>query len=289
MGKIVPQPSPAPKSNWQKFKDKIGEDWEEAKRQRAEKIAGKTQAEINRADAPELLEILPIGRRGGMGRGPGAGKPQSRTPPSTQTPATPNKPPETPNKGNPSNTKPAKSNGGGTVLGSGKEDCGIKPYKNQKCPTGQQAHHIVPDYALRYGTRGDGGKRIPGMPSLEDGPSICVSGNARSPGSDHNAAHKGTDTRISDAGKKTTNGVEGNATMGEILDISIEEMSKVKPHCADEIKTKTVEAFKDVDRSKYGRTTQQPPKPGTNAHGALQRGDSHQSGGTRRIPGRKGG
>lgn len=179
--------------------------------------------------------------------------------------------------------------GGGTdgfsVVGSGGGDCGIKPYKDQKCPKGQQAHHIVPDFALRYGSRGKGAKgqdRIPGMPSLQDGPTICLSGNAKTAGSEHNAAHSGTDPRIASAGERTDNGSRGTAPIGEILDISIEEVSKIKPHCEEEIRKKTNDAFKGVDRSKYGRTTQQPPSKGSDAHGSLSRGDSHAPMGNRR-------
>lgn len=173
--------------------------------------------------------------------------------------------------------------GGGdgfTVLGSG-GDCGIKAFKDQKCAAGQQRHHIVPDYALRYGSRAKGAKgqeRIPGMPAYEDGPSICLSGQARSGGSEHNAVHEGVDPRISAAGKRNDNGAEGLAPIGEIIDISVEEAAKAKPHCADEIKRKTDEAFKDVDRKKYGRTTQQPPAKGSDAQAALERGERHQRG-----------
>lgn len=160
----------------------------------------------------------------------------------------------------------------------GDSGCGIKPYKDQKCPAGQQAHHIVPDYALRYGSRGKGAKgqdRIPGMPSLADGPSICLGGGSKTPGSEHNQAHEGTDPRVAAAGKRTDNGPLGTAPLGEIVDISSEEVSKVKPHCGDEIKQKVDEAFKGVDRSQYGRTTQQPPAKETSARAALERGDRH--------------
>lgn len=184
-------------------------------------------------------------------------------------------------------SKPESSGGGGDgfhVQGTGSggdSGCGIKPYKDQKCPAGQQAHHIVPDYALRYGSRGKGAKgqdRIPGMPSLADGPSICLGGGSKTPGSEHNQAHEGTDPRVAAAGKRTDNGPLGTAPLGEIVDISIEEVSKVKPHCGDEIKQKVGEAFKGVDRSQYGRTTQQPPAKDSQARATLERGESHQAG-----------
>lgn len=181
---------------------------------------------------------------------------------------------DAPHPGGPSGT-------GVSIVGpDGKGDCGIKPYKDQKCPSGQHAHHIVPDYALRYGNRKDSESRIPGMPSLKDGPSICLSGSGQSGESDHGKAHRGTDPRIEAAGRRTDNGPPGTALIGEILDISVEEVSKLRPHCGEQIKNKVDEAFKDVDRQKYGRTTQPLPKGDTRA--TLERGDSHDSGGYRK-------
>lgn len=211
--------------------------------------------------------------RAGLGRvGKKVGTPPAKGP--ADPPKTP--PPNSTPPATASGPQPANGSNGGISLASGKaEDCGIKPYKDQKCAAGQQAHHIVPDYALRYGTRGEGAKgekRIPGMPSLEDGPSICLSGGSKEKGSEHNKGHEGTDPRIKKEGQRKKNGQIGVAPIGDIIDISIEEVSKVKPHCADEIKKKTNEAFKGVDRTKYGRTTQMPPKAGTDAHGSLSTG-----------------
>lgn len=177
----------------------------------------------------------------------------------------------------PKQEAPKPGGNGTTIVGDGKDpgDCGIKPYKDLKCPEGQQAHHIVPDYALRYGNRKNSEARIPGMPSLDDGPSICLSGGSRTKGSEHNQAHEGTDPKIMAAGQRTDNGAVGVAPIGEILDISVEEVGKVKPHCQEEIKRKVDDAFKGVDRNKYGRTTQQLPKEGTKAHAELKGGNAH--------------
>jgi hypothetical protein len=161
------------------------------------------------------------------------------------------------------------------VPGRGDDDspCGIKPYKDQKCPKGQQAHHIVPDYTLRYGARGDGESRIPGMPSLEDGPSICLSGGSKTPGSEHNLAHEGTDPRIAAVGRDLEKGPNGVAPIGELMDISIEEVSKIKPHCGEEVRRKVRDAFKGVDPNRYGRTTQS--LPDNEARATMARGESH--------------
>jgi hypothetical protein len=183
-------------------------------------------------------------------------------------------------------TAPASGNNGFKVEGSGSDGgCGIKPYKDQTCPPGQQAHHIVPDYALRYGSRGKGAKgidRIPGMPSLDDGPSICLSGGSKEVGGDHNLAHEGTDPKVKGLGDRLDKGPLGVAPIGDIIEISIEEVGKVKPHCKEEIKNKVDDAFKNVDRKTYGRTTQNPPKKDTEAHGTLSSGKTHQDSGTTR-------
>jgi hypothetical protein len=155
-----------------------------------------------------------------------------------------------------------KDNDGIQILGSGDEKCDIKPYGKQKCPSKQQAHHIVPDYVLRVGTRGDAVKninRIPGMPSLNDGPSICLSGGSRVKRTKHNDAHSGTDKRISDAGKRS-DGPDGTAPMGEIILISALAMAEVMPECYDKIMSAVKEAFKDVDPKVLGRTTEKLPK-----------------------------
>lgn len=235
-----------------------------------------------RAKSPEeklndLVDIMGAmrGRPPGTGVKPGgkAGAPAPAPRPAPRPAPPPPPPPPPPPSAGP---KPANGSGGGySVGGGGKEDCGIKPYKDLTCPKGQQAHHIVPDYSLRYGARKDGTKRIPGMPSLDDGPSICLSGGSKSPGTDHNKAHDGTDPRVAREGQKTTNGPIGTAPIGDTINISIEEVSKIKPTCADEIKQKVDEAFKGVNKNTYGRTTQQPPKSGTDAHGTLSRGERH--------------
>lgn len=68
---------------------------------------------------------------------------------------------------------------------------------------GMQAHHIVPDWTLRYGTRNDGSQRIPNMPSLNDGMTICVMGHASERDTEHNQAHF-ADGAIEDLGKHST-------------------------------------------------------------------------------------
>ena len=82
--------------------------------------------------------------------------------------------------------------------------CIVRKYKDIKdrcmveCGSTSQAHHIVPDYLLRYGTRPQpNDTRIPPPegsakpPDLKNGPAICLDGGASTRGSEHNTAHLG--------------------------------------------------------------------------------------------------
>ena len=93
--------------------------------------------------------------------------------------------------------------------------------------------------------------------------------------------HADADPKIAAAGQRTDNGPVGAAPVGEIIDISVAEVGKVKPPCQDEIKRKVDDAFKGVDWNKYGRTTQPLPKDETKT--TLQRGDAHESSRDTRI------
>ena len=104
-----------------------------------------------------------------------------------------------------------------------KRRCELVPYDELECETGQEAHHVVPDWMLRMGKRG-GADRIPEMPSLAGGPAICLEGGS---GNEHNTAHKHTDRpaqRIGRSGKAT--GVAGTITLGQGKAISSRAIEK---------------------------------------------------------------
>lgn len=143
---------------------------------------------------------------------------------------------------------------GGYVKGKGKRPpkrrCELVPYKELQCPKGSEAHHVVPDWMLRMGKRG-GPEQIPGMPSLEDGPAICLEGGS---GSEHNTAHKHTDrpaARIGKSGKAT--GTPGTITLGQGKAISSRAIEKAtggpkKGGCSRaDIKKQLDEQFKAHD------------------------------------------
>jgi hypothetical protein len=131
-----------------------------------------------------------------------------------------------------------------------KDPCDIQPFGEQECPPGKQRHHIVSDFVLRYGKREDTARRIPGMPSEEEGPTICLEGSAWVQGTEHNELQRALDARIFDAGDAS-----GQAPLREILEIAIEETIKFKPECEEQIRKAVEEAFKNVDKDALVRTT----------------------------------
>ncbi len=123
-------------------------------------------------------------------------------------------------------------------------------------PAGEgQAHHIVPDYTLRYGTRKEGikgEKRIDGLPSFGDGPAICLQGNARVKGDAHFIAHK-ADERIAKLG-----GASGMAPIKQITKEGIKGAANAAPHCEKEIRNQ-IKRHPSLRSNIMGRTTTNPP------------------------------
>jgi hypothetical protein len=152
--------------------------------------------------------------------------------------------------------------------------CKVGPYDeiNGTCGPDGQAHHIVPDYTLRYGTREEGiagVNRIPGMPSFGDGPAICLQGQAGVPGSEHWDAH-GVDTAIEAQGLKGN--PVGSAPMGKIIPMSTNQAVSLRPECEKEIRDAVKDGFEGVDRTELGRATIDKPEPGSDLYKALSTG-----------------
>lgn len=141
--------------------------------------------------------------------------------------------------------------------------CIVGPYdeiRNQ-CPDGHQAHHIVPDYTARTGTRVQGmagQNRIPNLPSFGDGPSICLEGHARTPGSAHNIAHQ-CDQAIATVGQQTdVNRPVGTAPAGRVVEIATQSCINARPDCEQQIRNAVDDAYGDVSPNQLMRSTQQP-------------------------------
>jgi Domain of unknown function (DUF4150) len=135
------------------------------------------------------------------------------------------------------------------------DPCKTGRYGSLKCGAGEQAHHIVPDYTLRYGTRAEGisgTKRIPGLPSFRDGPAICLVGHAASAGDEHGIAHK------ADADVAAMGGARGTAPIAKITARSVRAAIAARPECELEIIAATA-AQPSLLGDTLGRTTIQPP------------------------------
>lgn len=126
--------------------------------------------------------------------------------------------------------------------------CKIGPKGSNKCPDGE-AHHIVPDFALRYGRPGNADLRVPNTPSYNQGPSICVKGNARTPGTEHNRIQSLTDGAIS----KLDDGT-GSAKLGDVLREAKRTAGEAIPECKEQMDKAVDDAFKGADKDALVRT-----------------------------------
>jgi hypothetical protein len=82
---------------------------------------------------------------------------------------------------------------------------------------------VVPDWMLRMGKRGVS-ETIAGMPSLDEGPAICLE---RGAGEEHSTAHKHTDKVAQRVGKNgATTGVPGTVKLGDAKKISSRAIEK---------------------------------------------------------------
>jgi hypothetical protein len=140
-----------------------------------------------------------------------------------------------------------------------KRPCKVGRYGSLICPAGEQAHHIVADYTLRCGNRTEGmagKKRIEGLPSFRDGPSICLQGYAKLDGDDHHIAHA-ADAPIEALG--LTGSPKGTAPISAISPISIAGATTARPDCAGEI-VAGVAQQPSLLGATLARTTIMPPK-----------------------------
>ena len=142
--------------------------------------------------------------------------------------------------------------------------CVVAPYLSLRYVCGKacldgQAHHIVPDYTKRYGSRIEGElgfKRIKGLASFQNGMAICLQGNAKHDGSAHWEAH-GADQLIADLGNNhpdTPAYPVGTAPIGEIMEVSKAQTISVRKECAAQIEKGVSEEFANTNLNTLGRT-----------------------------------
>ncbi|MCF1450795.1 DUF4150 domain-containing protein, partial [Agrobacterium vitis] len=148
-----------------------------------------------------------------------------------------------------------------------KNVCGVE------CGSDYQAHHIVPDYTLRYGNRAEaekGQKRIPGLPTFGQGPSICLKGYKADAGSEHGLAHQ-ADEEVAKLGSGWST-PQGTADISSITEISRDAaVAATKGECEMEI-VRALNAQPSLRSNILGRTTIMPPAEGTEPYKLLSTG-----------------
>ena len=186
--------------------------------------------------------------------------------------------------------------GGGFIPG-GPKPCLVGNYyaiKDECAKNGGQTHHIVADKTFGTTARKSREKdvgRIPGKDGKAaqnyDAPSICLQGNAKTEGTEHNAAHQ-ADSHVKVLGDRTDNGPIGSAPMGEIMKIYEKAAIAARPDCKEQIQNAVKKGYANVDKNQSGRTTDSLPKDATKGH--LESGGSADAGNSTkptRVKGRK--
>jgi hypothetical protein len=152
-----------------------------------------------------------------------------------------------------------------------RKKCEVGPYRKMRKICGRynmQAHHIVPDWTLRYGSQEEdkkGLKRIPkaegalrAPPSYNEGQTICVNGHAAKYDTEHNQSHV-ADKAIEELGRKST--PPFTAEVWQIKDLSTTAMIAVRPDCTREIMEAVEMEFAGVPPDQLLRAKKSLPLP----------------------------
>ena len=92
-----------------------------------------------------------------------------------------------------------------------------------------------------------------------------MQGNAKTQGTEHNAAHQ-ADSKVKVLGDQTDNGPVGSAPMGEIMKIYEKAAIAARPDCKEQIQNAVKKGYANVDKNQSGRTTDSLPKDATKEH-----------------------
>ena len=157
-------------------------------------------------------------------------------------------------------------------------NCIIGPYEEIRgtCGENGEAHHIVPDFALRTGNRalaraGDTATRIANAPSLARGMAICLGGGARIVNTEHHSAHAITDAMIRNAGTANTQ-MPGTATWSDVFIASIAGIAEAKPECVTQATGRVAEQFSNMSPNQLLRARINPNSLSQGTKDALQNG-----------------
>lgn len=135
--------------------------------------------------------------------------------------------------------------------GPPRDPCKTGPYDDLECDPGEHRHHIISDYVIRAGRRADTSMRLPGAPSLGEGPSICVSPET------HRTIHRRMDHDVSQLG--------AGATLEDVKKIAMDVLEEVKPECAStmqDIRQQLDDAFANMNPNAPVRNSPRLPSPG---------------------------
>ncbi|MGJ3704356.1 DUF4150 domain-containing protein [Variovorax sp. AFSI2.2] len=129
------------------------------------------------------------------------------------------------------------------------DPCNPGAHGKNNCPPGQDSHHIIADYIMRLGTRREPGARLPGAPSLDDGPAICLTEK------EHARVHQLMDGAIKAAG-----GDAGTVSFEKAKQIAYEALGAAKKDCKGKFEAATDEYFKKVPEDALARAFKTAPK-----------------------------
>jgi hypothetical protein len=102
---------------------------------------------------------------------------------------------------------------------------------------------------MRLGTRKEPGVRLPGAPSLNDGPAICLTEK------EHARVHQLMDGAIKAAG-----GDAGTVSFEKAKQIAYEALGEAKKDCKGKFEAATDEYFKNVPEDALARAFKTAPK-----------------------------
>ena len=154
----------------------------------------------------------------------------------------------------------------------------IRQVCQTQCGPTAQAHHIIADKTFRLGTRKENWPRITTsgdfkpFPTLDSGAAICLDGAASVKGTFHNLAHR-ADTRVTNLGKQSD--IPGLEKVSDITDLHVESAVYARPDCKSQIIDEVNTSMDGTDPNALGRTTRNPPKPGSPAHNNLNGPNTH--------------
>jgi len=129
------------------------------------------------------------------------------------------------------------------------DPCNPGAHGKNNCPPGEDSHHIIADYIMRLGTRKEPGVRLPGAPSLNDGPAICLTEK------EHARVHQLMDGAIKAAG-----GDAGTVSFEKAKQIAYEALGEAKKDCKGKFEAATDEYFKNVPEDALARAFKTAPK-----------------------------